>query len=111
MLKILLVPLAGILVLVAAACGGPDLDNTEPVATDAVSVEDNDFESPVVEVAAGSTVTWTWNGDNDHNVEGDGWKSETQDSGEYRQTFDTAGTYDYKCTLHPGMKGRVIVTQ
>jgi plastocyanin len=25
------------------------------------------------------------------------------------RTFNTAGTFDYTCTLHPGMDGRVVV--
>ncbi|MCK9517899.1 MAG: hypothetical protein M0R74_02550 [Dehalococcoidia bacterium] len=26
-------------------------------------------------------------------------------------TFDSPGTYDYECTLHRGMDGRIIVTE
>ena len=28
----------------------------------------------------------------------------------YGRTFDKPGTYDYLCTIHPSMKGRIIVT-
>jgi plastocyanin len=30
-------------------------------------------------------------------------------SGTVRRTFNTAGTFDYSCTLHAGMVGTVIV--
>jgi plastocyanin len=41
---------------------------------------------------------------------GDGFESKTQSSGIYRHTFDAPGSDDYRCTLHSGMKGRVVVT-
>ena len=28
----------------------------------------------------------------------------------FEHTFDTAGEFDYHCTLHPAMTGKVIVT-
>jgi len=28
----------------------------------------------------------------------------------FEHTFDTAGEFDYHCTLHPGMTGKVVVT-
>jgi plastocyanin len=83
--------------------GSPVLGVTE------VAIEDNHFSPDSIEVAPGTTVTWTWKGDHKHNVHGDGLDSPTQDSGTYTYTFDQPGTYDYECTLHFGMKGRVIV--
>lgn len=29
----------------------------------------------------------------------------------YDLTFDTVGSYDYLCILHPGMAGKVVVTE
>ena len=105
--------IAGLALLVAlgTACAGPDLDAESAIPTSEVAVKDNDFEPPVIEVAAGTTVTWNWEGNSSHNVVGDGWGSETVKEGRFQHTFEAAGMYDYKCTLHPGMKGRVIVTQ
>jgi plastocyanin len=63
-----------------------------------------------VEVPAGTEVTWTWDGDNRHNVTGEPFSSDTQSEGTFSHTFDDAGTYTYRCTLHPGMEGAVVVT-
>lgn len=105
--------LAGLALLAAlgVACTGPDLDAENAVPTSEVTVDDNKFEAPVIEVVEGTTVTWTWDGNNSHNVVGDGWGSEILKEGTFQETFDTAGVYDYRCTLHGGMKGRVIVIQ
>lgn len=76
-----------------------------------VAIEDNRFSPSSIEIAPDTTVTWTWEGDSKHNVYGDGLESPTQDSGTYQHTFTDPGTYNYECTLHPGMKGRVVVTE
>jgi plastocyanin len=63
-------------------------------------------------VRVGDTVRW----DNKsaapegHNVNGDGLDSPIFHEGEdYVHRFSRAGTYNYICTLHPSMKGKVIV--
>ncbi|MEX2445737.1 MAG: plastocyanin/azurin family copper-binding protein [Dehalococcoidia bacterium] len=94
-----------------AACGTP-LEEVEPVSgVTTVSVQDNRFDARVIEVPAGAEVTWRFDGEREHNVVGEGWQSEVMSDGSYAHTFETPGTYDYLCTLHRGMDGRVIVTQ
>ncbi len=40
----------------------------------------------------------------------EGWKSgKPQSEGSFTHTFDQPGTYGYRCTLHGGMDGRVVV--
>lgn len=97
-----------------AGCGGGEDDGgggtgAEPIATAEVAVVDNDFDPAAVVVEAGTTVTWTWEGDNPHDVRGDGFASEIQTSGEFRHTFDEPGDFAYRCTVHPAMRGRVVV--
>jgi plastocyanin len=42
---------------------------------------------------------------------GEGWTSgDPQRSGTFTHTFDRPGTHPYRCTLHDGMDGRVVVT-
>lgn len=91
-----------------------------------VSIIGNSYFPKVIKVAPGTTVTWT-NEDvftymageyaGIHNVAGtsapedsDGLVGPLLAHGEsYSHTFEEEWTYDYICTPHPYMKGRVIV--
>ena len=77
---------------------------------EAVAVRDDLFEPEEVEVAAGETVEWNWEGNNPHNVSSDDFKSKIQTEGTFRHKFEDPGTYDYICTVHPSMVGSVTVT-
>lgn len=98
-----------------ASCGDSDsADGDAPGGSTAetvtVKVEDNFFDAKEVEVAVGSTVAWEWVGAEPHNVVGDDFKSEIQTEGTFEKTFEESGTYDYVCTVHPGMEGTVEVS-
>lgn len=75
------------------------------------------FSPPVISIPAGTTVTWTFADIDedgmpvDHNVVFDDVASEVMATGTYQITFDEIGSYDYVCTLHSYMEGRVIVTE
>ncbi len=99
------------LALLLAACGGQLLDEIEPVeGVTEVAVEDNRFEPRVIRVPAGAEVAWDWQGSARHNVVGDGgFQSDLLREGTFAHTFEAPGTYNYLCTLHTGMTGRVIV--
>ena len=69
------------------------------------------FSPAKVEIAAGESVTWRFADKSlAHNVVGDGFKSALKRSGTYVHEFDEPGTYSYRCTVHPGMKGTVVVS-
>jgi plastocyanin len=108
----LLLPLLAALVLAACSGGGDDPAAAAPVKTSEVVAKDNRFDPVAVEVPAGATVTWRFeDGSVPHDVTGEGWKSgDPQSEGTFRHAFDRPGTYDYRCTLHGGMEGRVVVT-
>ncbi len=65
-------------------------------------------------VKAGTTVTWVNKDGAAHTITSVG--SNLFDSGNvdaggiYKFTFTQPGTYQYYCTLHPWMKGTIIVT-
>lgn len=77
-----------------------------------VAISDMAFLPGDVDVSVGDTVAWTFqDGHVPHNVTfEDGKSSQTQDTGSWSRTFDEAGTYDYRCTLHKQMHGTVTVS-
>ncbi|MDQ3694653.1 MAG: hypothetical protein M3464_13655 [Chloroflexota bacterium] len=90
---------------------GRDRDTATTVSgVTEVAIHGNYFDSASIEVPAGTTVTWRWEGDANHNVVGDGVGSPIQDAGEFSHTFDEPGSYPYESTLHDGMTGEIIVT-
>ena len=81
-------------------------------AGDAVTIKDFAFAPGATTVAVGATVTWTNKDTAGHTVTAvDGsFDSKTLASGAtFSQTFDKAGTYSYKCTIHSSMTGTIVV--
>jgi plastocyanin len=87
-----------------------------------VGAVDNNFKAEDVTITAGSQITWTNAGRNDHNIvpdpdQGGGDYGVTIDAfkpGEsHTATFATPGTYHYFCSIHGtaarGMVGTVTV--
>ena len=78
-----------------------------------VSMEGIQFNPAEVTVKAGDTVTWVNNDTVGHDVTGDDFKSgdagAMQNGDTFEHTFDAAGTFDYVCSVHPGMEGSVTV--
>jgi plastocyanin len=78
-----------------------------------VSMESIQFDPAEVTVGAGDTVTWTNDDSVDHDVTADSFSS--GESGgmapgdTFEHAFEEAGTFDYVCTVHPGMEGTVVV--
>jgi plastocyanin len=79
----------------------------------AVAMEGIKFNPASITVSKGGTVTWTNNDSVGHDVTGDGFKSGDagglQNGDTFKHTFKKAGTFDYVCTVHPGMEGSVTV--
>ena len=75
-----------------------------------VSIVDFGYMPGVIRVRAGQTVVWRNDGREVHDVTGDDWHSgPLEPTIEYRQTFGTPGTIQYRCTVHPDMVGTIIV--
>ena len=81
--------------------------------------EENDrcYIPSLIVIEKGKQVTWVNEDSAFHTITSGYYGAPTDlfDSGyldpfeSYTLTFDEAGTYDYFCTLHPWMKGQVIV--
>lgn len=119
--------------LVAAACfserGDPvgltagldcslPLDSLRVGNVGVIVIRDFRFEPSEVRVAAGTKLTWincesqaTQNVAHTTTADGGSWSSPLLQVGQaYTTALAAVGTYDYHCTPHPSMHGRIIVT-
>lgn len=93
--------------LVACGGGGSETQAPEPGV---VELRPTSFQPQTIEIGRGDTVTWRWREKITHNIQGDGGiDKKNADSGSYTRTFEEAGRFGYKCTIHPGMTGTVVV--
>jgi len=79
-----------------------------------ITIADNSFSPSDVTVPLHTTVTWSWTGVNTHNVTfttvGAPANIGNMTTGSASRTFDTAGTFQFHCTIHPSlMTGSVTV--
>ena len=104
---------------VAGACGGSGSDSTTGPnnngggGSEVQAGADAQFSPNTITVAVGGTVTWVFGGLT-HNVTFAQVAGVPGDIGSsvntsISRTFNTAGTFTYQCTLHPGMTGTVKV--
>lgn len=99
------------------AASSEEQATTEEQTTESATPEDVDvkienyaFDSATITVSVGTTVTWENYDSVPHTVTGDGFDSGTLQNGKtFSYTFTEPGTYAYKCSIHPSMKGTVIV--
>jgi plastocyanin len=81
-----------------------------PAAPASVQIHDYAFAPKTLTVPVGTTVTWKNHDGDAHTVTGAGLKSKSFGmDATYSYTFTKAGTFAYVCSLHPQMKGTVVV--
>ncbi len=88
--------------------------NTEATAATEsnVNIDNFTFTPPTLTVAPGTKVTWTNHDDIPHTIvsSAQGFHSKALDTDDaFSFTFATSGEYEYFCSLHPKMKGIIIV--
>jgi len=77
-----------------------------------VSIANFAFAPPEITIAPGESVTWTNDDGAPHGLEFDDNAPGTNlllPGASFSRRFDRPGTYDYNCSVHPYMTGRVVV--
>lgn len=105
-----------------AACGGNKNEPTptpnpgplgeEPVRVRIPSSDGygaSSFSPGSVTIAVGKTIEWDNEDTFAHTVTSETFNGSVGPRGSYRRTFSAAGTFNYRCTIHAGMDGTVIV--
>jgi plastocyanin len=111
-----------IFVLAIAICGScdkKDSDDNAPASpstsgpgANEVWMQNNAFTPSSITVSAGTTIKWTNKDNMAHTVTSDNGLFDSGNiaaGGTYTRQFTTAGSYPYRCTLHSGMIGTVVV--
>lgn len=91
--------------------GGYTTGPSSPGA-DEVFIQGMAFSPATITVTAGTTITWTNKDAATHNVTSNPvlFSSGAMGNGAtYSFTFADKGTFSYTCTIHPSMKGTVVV--
>jgi len=78
-----------------------------------VEIKSFAFNPETITISRGSTVTWTQFDTVPHTIKSVGSdviNSPSLSKGQtYSHTFNEAGTFEYYCSIHPSMKGKIIV--
>ena len=110
--SILFLMICSIAVISCSKSNSYNSGNNNPPASD-VSIKNMAFSPVSLTVSAGATVTWTNNDTTAHTVTADNGSFDSGNiavGAKYSKVFSSAGTFSYHCTLHPEMRGTVVIT-
>lgn len=85
-----------------------------PVSGNQVTIDGFAFAPATLTVPVGTTVTWTNRDEEPHTVAASDGSFHSPGMGTgatFTHTFSDAGTFDYVCSIHPMMRGSVVVTR
>nr|WP_231588358.1 cupredoxin family copper-binding protein [Mycobacterium nebraskense] len=85
-----------------------------PVSGNQVNIDGFAFAPATLTVAVGTTVTWTNRDEEPHTVAASDGSFHSPGMGTgatFTHTFTDTGTFDYVCSIHPMMRGTVVVTR
>ena len=103
----------GILLVIIAALGSHAAATAPGAArTATVEIANFKFAPPDLTVTVGTTVIWKNSDDSPHRIadSSGAYASPALDTeGSFSRTFGAPGVYNYICSLHPYMKGRIVV--
>ena len=108
---LLLGTLGAAALLSAAVPWAPSAGASAPTSA-AIAIDNFHYTPPTLVVAPGTTVTWKNDDDSPHSVrEKDGkFKSAALDTDDtFSQTFAAPGEFEYFCSIHPYMTGKIVV--
>ena len=113
LLLLVVLSLIALLMFVPTAAAQDAGVESVPIQTAwSMNIGDNFFDPPQSAVEAGSTITWTNNGDEPHTVTADDGSFDSgmlKPGDSYTVAFDGQGTVTYHCAIHPEMRGSVTV--
>ncbi|HVP31889.1 MAG TPA: cupredoxin family copper-binding protein [Myxococcota bacterium] len=100
--------------LAGAALAAPPPSAGAGDAAVKVTIQDFHFDPPTLEVPVGATVTWVNRDEEPHTIlvpEASLGSAPVDTDETFSHRFTQPGRYEYRCALHPFMKGTIVVRQ
>jgi plastocyanin len=95
------------------ATAAPTKTSEADTSSAQVTISGMQFQPATIRIKSGEKVTWKNMAPMPHTIKGSNasdLSSGTLGRGSsFEKTFDKPGSYDYYCSLHPSMKGKIIV--
>lgn len=81
-----------------------------PVTRRTIDIREYMFTPATLEIKMGSTVTWVNNDQISHQIKSIFFNSAELTTGQsFSYTFNNPGIFDYTCSIHPEMSGKIVV--
>jgi len=99
-------------IIVLLMCGAMSLAFESKESSGQITIDSFRFAPQNLTVKAGATVTWINKDDVPHTVVSNEKRFRSgviETGGRFSFTFSNPGTYEYFCSVHPQMTGKVIV--
>ncbi len=75
-----------------------------------ITIQNFAFNPGTLTVKQGTKVTWTNQDSAAHKIKSDTFNSGSLNQGDkFEFTFSTKGSFDYSCSIHPSMTGKIVV--
>ncbi len=79
-------------------------------ASNTITISNFTFNPDILAVKVGTTVTWVNQDNIEHTINSDDFSSTNLKNGDkFEFTFSKKGIFDYFCSIHPAMRGQIIV--
>lgn len=80
------------------------------VEANTITIQNFAFNPGTLTVKQGTKVIWTNQDSATHKIKSDTFNSSNLNQGDkFDFTFNNKGTFDYSCSIHPSMTGKIVV--
>lgn len=80
------------------------------VETNTITIQNFSFNPAALTVKQGTKVTWINEDSAPHKIKSDTFNSSNLNKGDkFEFVFNNKGSFDYICSIHPSMKGKIVV--
>lgn len=109
-LSVVLVVVVIILLVLRSSSSGQKIPRQNHVGINTVQISNFAFTPQTITIKPNTEITWVNEDSVVHTVVSDIFRSSNLNQGDvFKYTFTKQGTYNYRCSIHPSMMGKIIV--